>query len=248
MMMNITRLAGQFHKWLALLIGLQVILWVSGGLVMSALPLEQVRGEHNIRPQPVRVLPPMDELIPLSTILAETRTSLMRVTLRHLDGEPVYELHGAGAPPRLVDARTGAALTPLDTGWAERLARADFAGEGEPVSIALRDETGIEYRGPHPVWQVIFDDGENTRLYISPDTGQILARRNDMWRVFDFFWMLHIMDYSERMDFNHPLLIGAAAVALIMTLSGVFLIFTRFRRRDFRWLRFWQKRGSVAKP
>jgi len=48
--------------------------------------------------------------------------------------------------------------------------------------------------------------------------------------------MLHIMDYRNRIDFNHPLLVGAAILAISLTISGVVLIFKSFNRQDFRWL------------
>ena len=38
--------------------------------------------------------------------------------------------------------------------------------------------------------------------YISATTGSVLERRNDTWRWWDFFWMLHIMDYDERENVN----------------------------------------------
>ena len=64
----------------------------------------------------------------------------------------------------------------------------------------------------------------------------MLARRTTRWRVFDFLWMLHIMDYDEREDFNHPLLVSASLIALLAALSGVGLYFFRFRKRDFKWI------------
>jgi len=64
-------------------------------------------------------------------------------------------------------------------------------------------------------------DARHTTLYVSPQTGEVVARRNDLWRAFDFVWMLHIMDYDEREDFNHPLLIATAATALLFVLSGL---------------------------
>lgn len=42
------RLTTQIHKWLALIVGLQVLGWVLGGLVMTAIPIERVRGEHHV--------------------------------------------------------------------------------------------------------------------------------------------------------------------------------------------------------
>ena len=34
------------HKWLGYLLAIQLLLWLSGGLVMSSLPLEKVHGKH----------------------------------------------------------------------------------------------------------------------------------------------------------------------------------------------------------
>ena len=41
----------KIHKWLGLLVGIQVLLWISGGVVMSAIPIDMVRGKHLIVPE-----------------------------------------------------------------------------------------------------------------------------------------------------------------------------------------------------
>ena len=46
--MALLRWTIRIHKWLALLVGIQIILWIAGGVVMSVLPLREVRGEHNM--------------------------------------------------------------------------------------------------------------------------------------------------------------------------------------------------------
>jgi len=38
--------ASKLHRWLSLIIGVQLLLWFSSGLLMSVLPIERVRGEH----------------------------------------------------------------------------------------------------------------------------------------------------------------------------------------------------------
>ncbi|MFA5937735.1 MAG: hypothetical protein WC809_00140 [Sinimarinibacterium sp.] len=63
-----------------------------------------------------------------------------------------------------------------------------------------------------------------TTLYIAPATGQIVARRNDLWRIFDFVWMLLIMDYDECENFNHPPLIATATTALLFVLTGLCML------------------------
>jgi hypothetical protein len=43
--------------------------------------------------------------------------------------------------------------------------------------------------------------------------------------------MLHIMDYDERSNFNNPLLISTAAASLLFTLTGILLLWQRYRPR-----------------
>ena len=106
-------------------------------------------------------------------------------------------------------------------------------GEGEIARATLVSFPPQEYRGETPVWRIDFNDRRHTRLYISPDTGEVRARRNDVWRLYDFFRMLHIMDYEDREDFNNPLLMTASAAALVFALSGIAIFVMRLARRRF---------------
>ncbi len=38
--------ARKLHKWLGYLLALQILAWLLGGLVMSAIPLDKVHGKH----------------------------------------------------------------------------------------------------------------------------------------------------------------------------------------------------------
>ncbi|MFP3398774.1 hypothetical protein SB749_20825, partial [Brevibacterium sp. SIMBA_078] len=46
------------------------------------------------------------------------------------------------------------------------------------------------------IWQVNFNDMLSTSLYFNADNGEFITVRSNIWRVFDVFWMLHIMDYD----------------------------------------------------
>ncbi|RMH10155.1 MAG: hypothetical protein D6695_11965, partial [Planctomycetota bacterium] len=82
----------------------------------------------------------------------------------------------------------------------------------------------IEYRsGPLPAYAVQLDHPKRPHIYIDARSGQITARRNRPWRIFDFFWMLHTMDYAGRDDFNHPLLTGFSVLAIASAGSGLAL-------------------------
>lgn len=228
--MNYARLLHQTHKWISLLIGIQILLWVSGGVVMSYFSISEVRGEHNKRDVPQPPLKSTDVRVSIASLLSNA-DSIQTVTLRSLLGRSVYEL-GSDTGVELVDATTGEKLTPLSEDYARRLAQSDYSGPGKLVRANLLEELLGEIRGRTvPVWQVEFDDAISTKVYISPETGKVVARRNTIWRIFDFFWMLHIMDYDERSDFNNPLLLAASITALFFSITGLLLLIESFRRR-----------------
>lgn len=235
--MSAHRLFTLFHKWVTLIIGIQVVLWVAGGVVMSVFDIDKVRGSHNVRESEPKLISADAGLMSPSAALGLSDLSASRITTRFMLDTPVYEIAAAGGKTVILDARSGQLLSPINEAIAIALAKEDFAGDDEIASTELLEEAGYEYRGgPLPVWQVIFSDPENTHIYIPADRGRVAARRNGTWRFYDFFWMLHIMDYDERDDFNNLLLIVASLIALIAALSGVGLYFYRFRRKDFAWV------------
>lgn len=223
------------HRWLGLLIGLQVLFWTVSGLFFTSIDLQRVRAEHL-----VREVPPTDLRagatghLPLATVLAAAPDPVRQAELVTLDGRPMWRLQpiAATASVRLVDARSGTVVSPLDEATARRIAEEDYSG-GTPVTAVklVTAEPPIEYRGKLPVWQVEFGEDEGLRLYVAPDSGKVVARRTNTWRVYDFLWSLHIMDYRDREDFNHPLVIVFAASAVLFTLSGGVLVWRRFKPR-----------------
>jgi hypothetical protein len=165
---------------------------------------------------------------PVAVVLAAVNGPVDGLELTQVDGRAVWRVQ-QGKVFTLVEADSGVVLSPLDAAAAQRIAAADYAGTGAVQSaMLLTAEPPIEYRGPLPVWQVTFNDPEGLRIYVSPTTGKVVARRTSTWRVYDFLWSLHIMDYREHEDFNHPLLMAFAAGLLVLTLTGGVLLWRRF--------------------
>lgn len=223
--MRFRRFIRQAHRWLGLFIGAQVLLWIAGGVTMSALRLEEVRGEHHAAKVAAVPLDADARLVAIGSVLKSQGVGpVTAVTLDSMLGRPVYRLQAKGGPV-LVDARSGATLSPLPEASARALALADYVGPGALVGMDWVDTPALEYRGRDlPLWRARFDDERGTTLYVSPQTGQVVARRNDLWRIYDFVWMLHIMDYEGREDFNHPLLVTTAATALLFALTGLTML------------------------
>ena len=104
------------------------------------------------------------------------------------------------------------------------------AGEVARVEWVTRAPSEVKTR-PVPMWAVHFADRGSTTLYLSPDSGELLARRHSLWRWFDFLWMFHIMDYEQRTDVNNGLLRIASVIGLAFGLSGVWLLFYSLGQR-----------------
>jgi uncharacterized iron-regulated membrane protein len=223
--MKISRLVLSTHQGFGLFIGIQVVLWISGGFVMSVLPIEKVRGEDWSAPAAEQTLPTDIDLLPPDRVARDLGLpDLEGANLAMWLERPVYRLQAAGTE-HLTDAITGRLLSPLDAEIATRVALADYAGPGSVGQVHLQEEPLLEIRGRElPLWRVDFEDSRHTTIYVSPRTGLVEGRRNRIWRVYDFFWMLHIMDYGQRDDFNHPLLVGAAVAAWLLAVSGIWLV------------------------
>jgi hypothetical protein len=222
----------RIHKWLGLLIGLQVLLWLSGGVVMSLIPIDMVRGADQVK-QDMETLP--EQLsgfsVPLSQFSAHGVISA-RPGLRL--GLPVWFLQHSDSSQRVVDATSGVDLPALDETEAADIARGAHADMPAVLAVAQVERADGEIRGARlPLWRVDLDDSWRSRVYVDPITGRIAAVRNDLWRVYDFFWMLHIMDYGAREDFNNNLLRSAAGVGWFIGLTGLWMLFYSFRRSDF---------------
>jgi hypothetical protein len=224
--MRLNRAATALHKWLALLMAAQILLWVASGLFFAVVPIERVRSEHMIAPE--TLLPMRADMI-AEGLRRVGAAEADQVEIRPVLGRPAAVLMTEGARPRLYDLATGRALSPIDATLARRIAEAADMGDRRATGVTLVRDESPEYRAMLPAWRVDFDDGADS-IYVAVDTGKVMARRSTLWRIYDVLWSLHIMDYDAHEDFNTPLLIGAATLALFVVVSGVVMLPSRLRR------------------
>lgn len=227
-----TRISAIVHKWLALLMAVQILFWFVSGLFFAVFPIERVRSEHMISapaPAPVDLPAAAAGLGRLNAAPAD------KVELRSLLGRPVALLSAQGARPRLYDLASGRLISPIAMVDAARIAEADHQGGARAVRVERIAANTPEYRGALPAWRVDFPEAGRA-LYVAADSGAVTARRSTLWRAYDFLWALHIMDWRGHEDFNTPLLIAATALALAMSIAGIVLLpsrlgFTAWLRR-----------------
>jgi hypothetical protein len=129
----------------------------------------------------------------------------------------------------LFDAVNGRVLPAVDAKTAIRVARSAWIGPQVPDEKAsIVTEEGPEYRGSLPAWRVAFADIDATSVFVATDTGRIGGVRTGTWRLYDFFWSLHIMDWKNHEDFNTPWLLAFATGGLALGLAGTILLFMRW--------------------
>jgi hypothetical protein len=221
------------HKWVGLIVGLQILAWTVSGLYMTWFPIAEVRSERTIREVKPRDLRTATDLISAESAVLAARAPVSRLELVDIAGRWMWRLDSAGKPHMLIDAESGKVLSPLDEATARAIALADHAGKGKIAAAKLiTKDPPIEYRRALPVWQIAFDGADGMKLYVEPLTGKVAARRSDLWRTYDFLWSLHIMDYSEREDFNHWPIIIMALLALMLTITGIGLLVIRLWPRN----------------
>ncbi len=107
------------------------------------------------------------------------------------------------------------------------IAKEQVVAPAEVKEIEYLEEVGDhhEYRGRRlPVWAVTFAE-PSCAVYISPEAGTFQTIRHSQWRIFDFLWMFHTMDYAGRDNFNNWLLRIFSVFGLFTVLSG-FVLFT----------------------
>jgi len=217
--MKLQAFASWTHKWLALIVGVQILFWVGSGLFFSIFPIEQVRSEHRIAEREAAPLTaPMQDV---STLLPESPT---RVTYeRDAAGEAVAVAEFAERRPILIDLQDWRVASPLSEEAAAQIAQAYVTGSPRVRARTLVTEETPEYRGPLPAWRIAFDDGEGLAVYVAADTARVTARRSDLWRVYDALWALHIMDWRDHENFNSGLMILTSFTALIVVIMGFVL-------------------------
>ncbi|RJG11763.1 PepSY domain-containing protein [Massilia cavernae] len=217
------------HKWIGLVIGVQALLWMISGLYMVVVPLEVIHGDHLAHVSSEPLTPSANRIA--QSALAERYPGITSVRLKNMLGKEVYEIR-QGSDAALVDAATGSKISPLDRDTIKALADESYVGEGSIRGIEWVTKAPQEVgKRPVPLWAVHYEESGDTTLYFSPHTGDLVARRHNLWRWFDFLWMFHIMDYETRNDVNNTLLRVASATGLLFALSGAWLLFYSFTRR-----------------
>ncbi|MBU1823094.1 MAG: hypothetical protein KKG00_16540 [Bacteroidetes bacterium] len=233
------------HRYLGVALGVQFLFWTLGGLYFSWSNMDEIHGDPQKRPAPLFdagqawVSPTMA----IDALRKQMRVdSIVGIQMAEVLGDPVYQIHFTSREGnsesfkrvQLADARTGTLRPPLTQAEAVRVASLRFNGEPTVTEVELLTETNghHEYREqPLPAYAVTFASPGNTTVYVSAQLGTVQKYRNNKWRVFDFLWMLHTMDYQSRDNLGNWLLRAFSIFGLLTVASGFGLYFLSRKKK-----------------
>jgi uncharacterized iron-regulated membrane protein len=172
----------KFHKYISLIVSIQLLLWTISGIYFSFNKIENVRGEQYRIEEKISSPSEKEQTKMLSTEEAKKIVSLKTT------------------------------LTPIQ-------------------SLLIDEEVrGSEFRGRNlPLYKVVSEneEGKKINVYIDPFSGEVSAIRSLQWRIWDFMWGVHIMDWVERDNIDNLWLKIFSFIALFTSLSGILLFFNR---------------------
>jgi hypothetical protein len=228
----------RIHRWLGWLVGLQVLIWIAGGVVFSLVPFTSwVKGGDTVKPPSVVLPAGWPERVAPMLQAAVQRGDVVAVAAVATPQGPALRLSYQAGPDPVIVLADGAVWRPPDEAAVRRFAVSLYQGRANVTAVermsTVPSRLGIvaETGGRGDVWRVTFDDALATRIYLNGKTGEFLTSRNEAWVWYDFFWRLHIMDYAGGEDFNGTLLRTASIIAFGLVLAGAVLAVLAVRRR-----------------
>ena len=199
--MKTNKFIRSLHRYLSIFIAIQLLLWTVSGIYFAFNKIELIRGEQYRLPTNVeyRIFDRLGQ----------------QVIASNKDGNIVYRTYPEGNLLEKLSVEEAKLIASIKTSL-------------EPVSAILLTESlpGSEYRGRSlPIYQITTTSKDDTNIYLDPLSGDVLAFRSDSWRMWDFLWSLHIMDYDQRDNINNFLLRIFSILALVSSISGILLFF-----------------------
>ena len=224
----------KFHKWLSILTGLALIMWLITAVTMNpgrffsdeVATVEATPGYHTA------VLPPSDVLLMLETIIGK-KLSVSSLTLNRIIDLVVYQIRLEEGPLYTLNAQSGE-IVEITPELAEQIAHFNGPSGAKIILSERLARNSISYPyGVVPVYRYIFDDPQSTHVHVVIENG--MAFQNTRWtRVGDILGAVHTFDalrlFTDRRRLIIGLILASAAATMIAALIGYYIALPHRRR------------------
>ncbi len=223
----------KYHKWLMLFVGLQFVIWSVSGAYMVIFDIDYIHGDSLVVNEQVSLK--SDQINYSITDLFTHYPKAKNIELSSLLGDAVYRFN-VDKNKYLLSADTGKSLSPISKDYAVLIAQQRYKQANamiKQVSL-ITENPPFELSARHlPVWRIDFDEFSSPSFYISVRTGELVTKRHTFWRLFDWMFSFHVMDFVEE-DASNKLLLVFATLSLIASLFGIVLTYFRLLKQGGR--------------
>ena len=211
-----------FHKYLSLIISIQLLLWSVSGFYFDFNKIELVRGEQYLLE---------NQAVDLN--LEEVEITFTAKNLSFIKRLDMWIIKAETDSGLIYSDLSGKKLEALDEEEAKEVVKRKTNLRPLEAFRIDKPEKRAEYRGRDlPLYKVTTSASDGINVYVDAFSGAVTAIRSDSWRIWDFLWGAHIIDYRERDNINNFLLKFFSILALISALSGIALFFKTLRLRS----------------
>lgn len=207
-----------------LFVGVQFVVWSITGTYMVVFDINYIHGNSLVTEKQTYIKG--DQVKYSITKLYADYPAAKNVELISLLEDAVYRFT-LDKQKYLLSADTGKLLSPINQEYAALIAKHKYENPNaviKQVSL-IRKDAPFELNARHlPVWRIDFDDFASPSFYISERTGELVTKRHFFWRLFDWMFSFHVMDFVEE-DASNKLLLFFIIFSLIASLFGLILTY-----------------------
>jgi uncharacterized iron-regulated membrane protein len=237
------------HRYLAIAVGILMVLWCLSGFVMMYQSFPSLSNEQRIKG-----LAPLDlsQCCDLSAVALDVSAPAPAFRIDMLLGDPVLRLGGggrlAGTSP-VTNLRTGQPLDELNEAMVLDIARQygvgnGVAGAARSLGVIDIDQWTLQTAQRNaPTYKVVFDDPAGTQIYVSAASGEVFQETDRRERVLSWFGAIPHWIYPTILRQNGPLwtnvVIWTSIAGAFLAATGMYVGISRLRRN---------KQGDLASP
>ena len=224
--MSLHRNSRKYHKWLMLFIGLQFVVWSASGTYMVLMDIDYIHGDSLVVEQKQTIAPEQVSYSFKQLLTEHPQASEIKLGL--MLQQAVYRF-SVNKKLVTISAKDGQLLSPINEHLATEIAKQNYANKVAVIASVklITENPPRELSARHlPVWRVDFDDFVSPSFYISVSSAQLVTKRHSFWRIFDWMFAFHVMDYVDESPDNKLLRI-VSILAFIASIFGLVLTYYR---------------------
>lgn len=224
--MGLLKTSRKYHKWLMLFVGVQFVIWSITGAYMVFFDIDYIHGDSLVINHQTKIVP-NDIQYSLKNLLNDYPQA-EQISVGTFINQNVYRFSVAGKK-MLIDATNGRLLSPLNKQDGQAAASHYYSGDGQIRETELLIDNPPFELNPRalPAWRVNFDDFGSPSIYVSAQSGQLVGKRHEFWRLFDWMFRFHIMDYGDDEEIDNMLLFWITLIGILACIFGLILVYFR---------------------